>query len=314
MRGALALSCLLLLAACDHPAPTAYQGYAEGEFVRVAAPFAGELRALAVSRGGSVAVGDPLFSLEQENERAARHEAEQRLAAAEARLANLRKGRRREEVEALTAQQAQAQTALRVSAARLAREEQLARMGFVSPDRLDQLRAARDGDRARLSELEAQLRLARQGARSDEIRAAEAEVGAARAALAQAQWRVEQKSVRAPVAGRVHDTYYVTGEWVAAGNPVVSLLPPGNLKVRFFVPETVVGALRPGQAVRLSCDGCGKPFVGHISYISPQAEYTPPVIYSKDNRSKLVFLVEARPAAADAEKLHPGQPVDVSLQ
>lgn len=313
MRVVLVL-CLLVLTACGRAGPSVYQGYAEGEFVRVAAPFSGELKLLAVARGGSVAPGDPLFRLEQESEKAARLEAEQRLAAAEARLANLRKGRRPEEVEALTAQRSQVQAALRLSEARLAREEKLAGLGFVSPDRVDQLRTARDGDRARLAEIEAQLRLAHQGARSDEVRAAEAEVAAARAALAQAQWRLDQKSVRAPVAGRVHDTYYVTGEWVNAGSPVVSLLPPTNLKVRFFVPEPVVGSLRPGQRVSLQCDGCGKPFPGSISYISSQAEYTPPVIYSRENRSKLVFLVEARPDAADAEKLHPGQPVDVVLQ
>ncbi|MEO1768002.1 HlyD family secretion protein [Thiobacter aerophilum] len=313
MRAALVL-CLLALTACGRAGPASYQGYAEGEFVRVAAPFAGELAVLAVGRGDTVAAGDLLFQLEQENEAAALRETKQRLAAAEARLANLRKGRRPEEVEALTAQRTQVQAALRLSETRLIREAGLANKGFVAADRLDQLRAARDADRARLNEIEAQLRLARQGARSDEIRAAAAEVAAARAAVAQAQWRLDQKSVRTPVAGRVHDTYYVTGEWVNAGSPVVALLPPANLKVRFFVPEAIVGTLKPGQRVSLHCDGCGKPFPAHISYISPQAEYTPPVIYSKENRSKLVFLVEARPETTDAEKLHPGQPVDVVLQ
>ena len=111
----------------------------------------------------------------------------------------------------------------------------------------------------------------------------------------------------------VHDTLYSEGEWVAAGNPVVSLLPPGNLKMRFFVPETVVGALKMGQEVRAACDGCGAAIAAKISYISRQAEFTPPVIFSREQRAKLVFLVEARPAPADAARLKPGQPLDVTL-
>ena len=95
----------------------------------------------------------------------------------------------------------------------------------------------------------------------------------------------------------MHDTLYSEGEWVAAGNPVVSLLPPGNLKLRFFVPETAVGALKLGQAVRAACDGCSAPIAAKISYISRQAEFTPPVIYSREQRAKLVFLIEARPGA-----------------
>jgi HlyD family secretion protein len=111
----------------------------------------------------------------------------------------------------------------------------------------------------------------------------------------------------------VHDTLYSEGEYVNAGQPVVSLLPPGNLKMRFFVPETIVGALKLGQEVRAVCDGCGAPIGAKISYVSRQAEFTPPVLYSREQRAKLVFLIEARPAPADALRLKPGQPLDVSL-
>jgi HlyD family secretion protein len=85
------------------------------------------------------------------------------------------------------------------------------------------------------------------------------------------------------------------------------------VKVRFFVPETKLGGIKVGQKVSLACDGCGNPIDAAVSFIAPQAEFTPPVIYSKDNRAKLVFLVEAKPAAQDATRLHPGQPVDVTL-
>ena len=133
-------------------------------------------------------------------------------------------------------------------------------------------------------------------------------------ALAQADWRLGQRAVIAPKAGRVNDTYYVVGDFVPAGSPVVSLLPPGNIKVRFFVPEKALGTVRYGQPVAITCDGCGAPIGAKVSFVAPQAEYTPPVIYSRERREKLVFLVEARPAASDAAKLHPGQPVEVLLQ
>jgi HlyD family secretion protein len=164
-----------------------------------------------------------------------------------------------------------------------------------------------------VSELKAQLAAAKLAARPDEIRAAQAASAAAREALAQAEWRLEQKSVRAPREGRVTDTLYVEGEWVPAGSPVVTLLPPAHIKVRFFVQERILGSVRVGQSVSVRCDGCGEPIAAQVSYISPQAEYTPPVIYSRENRAKLVFLVEARPAPAEAARLHPGQPVEVRL-
>ena len=120
--------------------------------------------------------------------------------------------------------------------------------------------------------------------------------------------------VTAPVTARVQDTFFVEGEWVPAGRPVASLLPPGNVKIRFYVPQGILGSLSPGKDVEVRCDGCPEAIAAKISFISSQAEYTPPVLYSKDSRGKLVFLVEARPAPADAARLRPGQPVDVRLK
>ncbi len=301
------------LASCSREAPPLYQGYAEGEYVRVAAPYAGSLTTLAVQRGVQVGAGAPLFALEQDNEKAARDEAAQGLKRAEAQLENLKKGKRPAELDAIVAQREQARAALKLSEADFARDEKLAKAGFISSQKLDADRTALQRNSERLKELEAQLATAKLAARVDEIRAAVAAVAAARATLARADWSLAQKSVTAPVAGLVQDTLYVQGEWVPAGSPVVSLLPPHNIKVRFFVPETRIGSLKTGQAVTLSCDGCAAPISAAISYISPQAEYTPPVIYSRENRGKLVYLIEARPAPADAAKLRPGQPMDVRL-
>lgn len=304
---------VMALAACSPQGDKPLQGYAEGEFIRIAAPYAGTLTKLQVQRGDQVQNNAPLFVLEQENEKAARLEAQERLHSAEAQLENLRKGKRPSELDAARAQLTQARALLKQSELDYRRDEKLAASGFISPQRADAAHTALKRDQARVVELEAQLATAQMGARHDEIAAAEASVKAARAALQQAEWRLAQKTVNATATGLVQDTLFVQGEWVPAGSPVISLLPPQNIKLRFFVPEQHVAKLHPGQPVQVSCDGCGAPIKASISYISPQAEYTPPVIYSKENRNKLVFLIEARPSPADAIKLHPGQPVDVTL-
>lgn len=299
---------------CSDNTPATFQGYAEGEYVHIAAAFSGTLDTLAVQRGTQVKAGALLFRLESQNESAARNEAAERLKQAAAQLENLKKGKRPSELDAIRAQQAQAQAALRLSETQLRRMEKLLGSGAVTREQLDQARSSYERDRARLAELDAQALTARLGARVDEISAAAAETDAARAALAQAEWRLAQKSVSATEDGIVDDTLYVQGEWVPAGAPVISLLPPKNVKIRFFVPETTLGALHIGQGVTVTCDGCGAPIAAQIRFIASQAEYTPPVIYSKETRSKLVFMVEAWPAPQDAVKLHPGQPVDVALK
>jgi len=310
----LAAAALLALAGCADSTPPALQGYVEGEFVRIAAPFAGTLVRLDAQRGQLVAAGAPLFALEAENEDAARREAEERVKRAQAQVDDLRRGRRPTEIQASSAQLAQVQVVASLSEKEYARQTDLVAKGFVSQQRADEAKAARDRDRGKVAELTAELATARSGARPDEIRAAQAEAAAARESLAQADWRLRQKSVAATVAGRITDTLFVRGEWVPAGSPVVTVLPPANVKVRFFVPEPRLGAVKVGQKVALACDGCDAGLEATIAWISPQAEFTPPVIYSKDNRSKMVFLVEAKPAAAQAARLHPGQPVDVRLQ
>ena len=303
-----------LAAGCVDAPPPALQGYVEGEYVRIAAPFAGTLVKLETQRGQNVAAGAPLFALEAESENAARREAEERARRAQAQVDDLRKGRRATEIDAARAQLTQSQVAANLSEKEYARQLDLVAKGFVSQQRADEARAARDRDRGKVAELTADLETARSGSRPDEIRAAEAEAGAAREAVKQADWKLRQKTVAATVDGVVTDTLFVRGEWVPAGAPVVALLPPANVKVRFFVPEPRLGAVRVGQKVSLACDGCGAPISAAITYIAPQAEFTPPVIYSKDSRAKLVFLVEAKPAAAEGAKLHPGQPIDVTLQ
>ena len=284
-------------------------GYAEAELVFVAPPTAGLLQTLAVQRGDRVGTGQLLYKLEADAQTLARDAAAARQERAEAQAQNLRKGKRPAELQAIDQQLAQARAAQAVSQAALQRQQQLVAQGFVSALRLDELVAARDRNAARVQELQAQRVLASEAARSDEIAAAAAEARAGSADLALAAWREGQMQRTAPAEALVYDVLYRVGEWVPAGAPVVSLLPPGALKLRFFVPEAMLAQAVVGREVTVSCDGCAAGLRARIRYVSPQAEFTPPVIYSNDSRSKLVFMAEAEPAAA--ADLKPGQPVDV---
>lgn len=290
----------------------AFSGYVEAEYVTVTSSIGGTLMRLDVERGRQVAAGAPLFTLDTASELAAAEEATARLAQAEAQLDNLRTGRRQPEIDAILAQRAQAEAALRLSEAEFARQTQLRSTGVVAQQRVDEARAQRDRDRSRVTELVAQIRVARMEAREDEIRAAEAAVSMARATLAQAEWRLGQKRAAAPVAALVADTLYRPGEMVQAGAPVVQLLPPANVKIRFFVPQAMVARIAVGQAMSVSCDGCPAPVAATVAFISPRAEFTPPVIYSREQRARMMFMVEARPTSRP-ETLRVGQPVDVAL-
>ncbi len=307
------LAALSVSSGCRRAASNEVQGYVEGQFVYVASSQAGRLDSLDVARGARVKVGDSLFRLESEPEKTTVDEAQRRLDQARAGLEDLKKGKRPSEIESIQAQLRQAQDASTLSQEEFARQEQLFASGATTTQNLDRARAARDQDRQRVAQLEADLKTAQLGARSDQVAAAEANVQVFEAALARAQWAVSQKHQIAPQAGLVFDTLYRPGEWVAAGRPVVVLLPPRNVKVRAFVPETRVALLHPGDRVTVTVDGLPGPLTGTISFISPQAEYTPPVIYNRSNRSKLVFMIEVVFEPEAAAQLHPGQPVDVQF-
>ena len=300
-------------AACTQHADAYLPGYAEGEYVRLASPIAGTLTRVYLKTGDQAEAGAPAFVLEQDAERAERADAAARVARAQAQLADARKGLRPDEVAAIRAQVAQAEADHALSSADLPRQQELLAARFITPARMDAVRAAVARDRARVAELRAQLRLARLGARPDAIDAAVAEQTAAAAQLALVDWKLEQKVRRIPQPGAVIEVYYREGELVPAGGPVLSLLPPANIKARFFVPQATVGTLALGRAVTLHCDGCGAPIPARITFIAPQAQFTAPLIYSRENRARLVFLVEARPAPGQATRLHPGQPLEVQL-
>lgn len=311
MAGAALLACLAT--GCAPKDRVEIQGYVEGEFIHVASPFAGMLEKLSVQRGAQVTENAPLYTLESVAERSARDEATRRLTQAKATLEDAKKGRRPSEMESLEAQLKQSQAVMSLSERELARQERLARTGATSADDVDRARSALAQNRERVAQITADVKTAQLGLRSDQVAAAEAEVRARESALARAEWELAQKQQRAPKAGLVSDTLYREGEWVAAGQPVIVLLPPQNIKVRAFVPEQRIATVHAGDAAQVTVDGVDAPFTGKVSYISPEAEFTPPVIYSRESRSKLVFMIELTFDPQTAEKLHPGQPVDVRL-
>ena len=308
------LAACSVLGACSHRAESNWQGYVEGEFVYLGSSQSGKLTQLDVARGDDISANAPVFALESVDETAALQQAQQQLAAARAQLADIQTGKRPPEVDVTRAQLAQALANARKAALQLTRDEAQYRVGGIPKGQLDDTRAAADAASAQVRELTHEVQVARLPGRSQQLLAQSAQVEAAQAAVAQAQWKLDQKRVSAPARGRIYDTLYRVGEWVQAGSPVVQMLPPQNVKVRFFVPETVVGSLARGRGLTIHCDGCASDIDAKITYVSSSAEYTPPVIYSNENRAKLVFMVEAHPSVDDAPRLHPGQPVSVTLR
>jgi HlyD family secretion protein len=303
----------LISSACAPPPRQYFQGYIEAEYVYASSQLAGTLETLNVSRGQSVLPGSQLYTLERSAELATQREYASRLAQARARLDDLQKGRRPTEIASLEAELEHARQSLKLAQSELDRRVELISRDVIAVEEFDRAQTQRDLEHARVQQALADLDTARLGARVDEIKAAAAEVEAFAAAHDRAQWAVDQKAVSAPTNAFVHDTLYRPGEWVAAGYPVVVLLPPANLKVRFFVQQHYLPALRTGMTISVSADGASDPYPATISYLSTQAEFTPPVIYSRDTRSKLIYLVEAIFPAEISQSLRPGQPVDVRL-
>ena len=292
------------------PAAAGWQGWIEADFVFVAADEAGRLEQLSVSEGRRVAAGDALFAMEHALQDADLQAAQAQLAEAKARLARIEAATQRpEEIAVLRASEARARAALDLSEAEYERSKALVAQGVATRARLEQAESARDRDRAALAEVQRQIQVAGLSGREEDIEAARRTVAMAQARVESAQTRLKQRTVAAPVAGIVHEVFYRPGEIVPAGRPVVSLLPPANVKLRFFVPQAKLPGLAPGQSVRITCDGCPPNLTARISFVASQAEFTPPVIYSRDERAKLVFRVEARPDQPEA--LRVGQPIAV---
>ena len=292
--------------------PEEWQGYAEADFVKVGPTQQGLVTAVHVQRGDQVVRGAPLFDQDDTSDRAAVDQAARLAQQAKDQLANLKSPGKPTEIAQAEANLNDAIAARGKVQADLRRNQTLLASGNATAQLVDQEKADLASAEAKIAAAEAALQQAQAPlGRPDEIVAQASAVEAADAALAQARWRLAQRSVLSPVAGVVADVLARPGETLQAGAPVVSLLPPENIFVRFFVPEPSLAHVHLGDTVALTCDDCPSDLTGAVSFLSPQAEYTPPFIYSESTRAKFVFLAEARPKPDQATLFNPGQPVTV---
>lgn len=290
----------------DDPTPV-YNGYVEADYTYVAPSVTGRLRGLSVAEGDDVTVGAFLFDMDASQQRAALRAANALIAQAEANLRNLETGSREAEIEVIRAALEQARAARTLAETNLQRTEDLAGRGIVTQAKVDTDRSTLEQASAHVAELDAQLRVAELPARDEQVIAARATLDAARAEAEVAAARLDDMHTTAPITGRIEKVYYTVGEVASAGTPVVSILPPDALKVLFYLPESVRAQFDVGQTLALSCDGCAPGLEATITRMASDPQYTPPIIYSRDERHRMVFRAEAR--LAPGTGLLPGQPV-----
>lgn len=303
---------LFALTACK-PDETILHGYVEGEYVYIAPTTSGILHTLFVERGQKVELAAALFALDDTELNASLASAEADVAKAQAQFNNLLKGQRPEEIEVILKQKEQAKASLENAKKEYDRAKVLVGSSAISRSDYDRRETEYKSSKANLDALEAQIKVASLGARKDEIEASQSTLEMAKQRLIQVKKQLADAAPKAPAASYVENTFYRPGEYVPAGKAVVSLLPPENIKVRFFVSQKTLPTISQGKKVMIDCDGCANPIEAKISFISSQAEYTPPVIYSTGSRDKLVYMVEVLPLAADVV-LHPGLPVDIRME
>lgn len=307
------LMCITLLPQCnfnDHE----LHGYVEGQLTFLSSPTDGRLEQLGVLRGQHVKKGDLLFALEPLPESAELQSATAIINQASANLKNILYGKRPTELDAIRSQIKEIKAKIEFLTKEHQRYTILVEKSAVEQHRLDQTTQDLAVSSAQLKELEANLSTAELPGREDEIRSAEASLASTQALFDKAHWQLVQKSLSATEDAQVFDTYYKVGERVPANRPVLSLLVPRDIIAVFFIPEPQLSTIHLKQTISIHCDNCPSTFQGSIRYISPDAQYTPPVIYSNSARSKLVFRVEADITPINGKKLNPGQPIDILLQ
>jgi HlyD family secretion protein len=300
-----------LLPGCAPPAPFAV-GYVEGEYVLLAPNDVADVLSVSVKRGERVVAGQVVADLESDDARIAVDQARAALAQAAAQLADLKLGRRPEEIAVIEATLAQAQAQARAAERDLARTADLVKRGAATPAALDGAQTAVELANASVEQARANVAVAQLPARAETIRAAESQVRQAEASLNAAQWRFSKRRLVAQAPGRVGDVIRNPGDTAGPSAPVLSLLPDGAVRLKLYVGEAQFSEVAPGRQLAVHCDGCPDGLAATVSYVSPDPEFTPPVIYSLERRQKLVYLVEARPDSG-AVRLQPGQLVDVAL-
>jgi HlyD family secretion protein len=275
MKARTALLVLIFLAACHRGSEeTVAQGYIEGEYLNVAPAVTARITQVLPETGEWVRAGTPIVTLDRTDAVAMRDQAVAQIAGAEAALA-------------------QAESSLRTTTAEYQRQTDLLARRVSAQATFDVAKQAYETSAA-------------------QVTAAQRNIDSAKAVFAGAEWQLAERTVLAPGSGPVDDIFLRPGEVATAGRPVLSILPPENRKVRFFVAEADLPRLALGTQVFIRCDGCADQIPALVTFIATEAEYTPPVIYSLETRGKLVFKIEARPIDGKVN-LRVGLPVDVLL-
>lgn len=300
-----------LFSACAPAAPLAV-GYVEGDYVLLAPIEVAQVETVAVKRGDRVAPGTPVVTLESADAKIAVALAEAGLAQAQAQLADLQVGKRPEEIAVLKAEVDMAKAQAADARRKYDRASDLFKRGAGTQADYDTASTTLEAANAQVGQAEANLAVGGLPARPETIKAADNQVKQAQSSLEQAQWRLSKRVLTAPSPGRVNDVIRNPGDTAGPTAPVISVLPDGAVKLSVYIPESAFSSVKVGTLLGVHCDGCGPEVKARVSYVSPDPEFTPPVIYSLENRQKLVYLVEARPEG-DASALQPGQIVDVDL-
>ena len=307
------LSSACLLSACSNSSDNIVQGYVEGDLIYFSSSQSGALATLNINRGQNVNANELLFSLDSQPQSFQLAQANAELASEQATLKDLELGLRPDEIEEIEADIASTQAAITYFEKETKRYEDLSKLNYASKSAYDDKLYQYQQNVAQLKKLQASLRLGRIGDREYKIAAQKQKVTAAAANVESLQWNNTQKTVSTNIAGQIFDTYYKPGEWITAGQAVASLQTPENIYIIFFVGESQLGAVQIGSKVAFQCDDCKNPISATINYISSEAEYSPPVIYSENMREKLVYEVRAAIPKDIALQYHSGQPVDVAL-
>lgn len=304
---------MMSLTACRVQSPPTYPGYSYGEFIYLSYSANERIDQLWVKKGDKVRKGQTLLTMEAFTTRNTLEISEKEYLAEKARLTDLISGERPAELAVIRAQLESALSEEELAKKQSARLQKLYRTGVISADEWQKSAAGYRQKSARVEELKSRLDVGKLPARDALIESQQLQVESARLQRDKARWELQQSTLIAPQDALVFDTLYRPGERVIAGRPLISLLSPENVRVRFFIPEKELGALHTGMKVQLVCDGCKQSYAGRINYISPEAEYSPPVIYSTERREKLVYMAEAVPEKSAAALINIGQPYRVEI-
>ncbi len=305
------LTIIAVLNGCGKSHQRHYQGYVKGEYIYLASPYSGTLEKKYVQGGQHVKKGDILFQLDPNPQALIIAEAKAGVLQAQQVYTDLEKPRRPEELSAIEAKIGQATSQVALAALRVKRNQALYDKRVLPKDSLDASIQRHQELIYLKSQYEANLAFAKQGSREGQIKAQAATIVLIKSKMERAEWELAQKSFYAPADGVIFDTYFRKGEFVGVQQPVASLLTPDNIKIEFFIPAGALSDLNIGKKISFDCDGCKQSNHAVVQYISPEAEYVPPLVYSRDNRDKLVFRIKAN--IDDSAQFKPGQPVVVTV-